>query len=155
MGRISISRLTSVVCHFMSNWPTDRTRAGDLLWSNSSIDYALDAFSATILAWGSIGRVAAYFGDLASLACLLGSAGEKHGRLSCVGHFGWIIQLLLTWGKCQGDSIRRGKEIITLQEQYRGKVENEDRKSNCLGKTIHIYSLGPRNFQGIRWAISS
>lgn len=63
-----------------------------------SIDYALNAFSATILARRARGRIAAYFGDLAGLACLLGSTRKKHGWLSCVGHFCWIIQLLLDGG---------------------------------------------------------
>lgn len=97
------------VCRLLLNneYLANKTRAGDLLLSNSSIDYALNAFSATILAWGSSGRVAAHLSNLTSLACLLGSAGEKHGWLSCVGHFGWIIQLLLTEAKCQGDSIQK------------------------------------------------
>lgn len=58
-----------------------------LLLSIPSIDYALNALSDTILARRPRGRIAAYFGDLAGLAGLLGSAREEHGWLSCGGHF--------------------------------------------------------------------
>lgn len=50
----------------------------NLLLSILSIDYTLNAFSDTVLAGRASSRIAAYLGDLARLAGLLGSSREEH-----------------------------------------------------------------------------